>query len=214
MEIARRIAEWLSAWPHRAAEPGLSDTELHRAEETFELTFPPLLREVLTLIHPIRRPVAPQPGIHQSPSTIPDWRLRDVERTRLLIDIPADGVLFDVEDEDNDFWWHAWGPRPETLPERMAVAERELARVPRLIPLMGHLYVAASDDSPVFSVIQTRVYLYAVSLADLGDDEARTAAIRSATWPVGTVPFWSELCAYASHRDTADPLGRLGSGGF
>lgn len=209
MEIASRIADWLSTGPHRAGEPGLSEIELRRAEETFGLTFPPLLREVLALVHPVPQPVY---GIQRSPSSTPDWRLRDVERTRTLIGIPADGVLFDVE--DNDFWWNAWGPRPEDIPERMAVAQREMARVPRLIPLLGHLCVAASDDSPVFSLIQTRVGLFAVSLADVSDDEARTAGLRSATWPVGTVPFWSDLCAYANHRDTASPLGRLGSGGF
>jgi hypothetical protein len=66
----------------------------------------------------------------------------------------------------------------------------------------------------VFGIVQTRVGLYAVSFADLGDDELRTAAPRSATWPVATVPFWSELCAYACHRDTGSPLGRLRSGGF
>ena len=88
-----------------------------------------------------------------------------------------------------------------------------MARVLRLIPLIGHLYVAASDDSPVFSIIQTRVGLFAVSLAEVGDDEARTAAVRSAAWPVGTVPFWSDLCAYANHRDTGSPLGHQGRGG-
>lgn len=212
MKIAGRIAKCLSTGPNRVGEPGLSEPELRRAEETFGLTFPPLLREVLSLVHPVPRPVFPQPGIYQAPSRVPDWRLRDVERTRTLIGSPADGVLFDVE--ENDFWWNAWGPRPEAIPERMAVAERELARVPRLIPLMGDLCVAASDDSPVFSLIQTRVDIYAVSLTDFGDDEARTAVMQSATWPVGTVPFWSELCAYANHRDTGSPLGCLGSGGF
>ncbi|WP_433796641.1 hypothetical protein [Actinoplanes sp. CA-252034] len=212
MEIPGRIAEWLSAGPHLAGEPGLSEAELRRAERTFGLTFPPLLREVLTLVHPVRRFVAPQPGAYQAPSQSPDWRLRDVERTRTLIGVPADGVLDDVE--ENDFWWNAWGPRPETIAERTAVAERELATVPRLIPLIGHLYVAASDDSPVFDLIQTRASVYAVRLSDLGDDETRRAAVRFATWPVGAVPFWSELCAYATHRDTDSPLGRLGSGGF
>jgi hypothetical protein len=212
VEIAGRIAEWLSTGPNRVGEPGLSEAELCRAEETFGLTFPPLLREVLALVHPVPRPIFPQPGLHQAPSQVVDWRLRDVERTRTLVGVPADGVLFDVE--ENDFWWNAWGPPPEAIPERMAVAERELARVPRLIPLIGDLYVASSDDSPVFSLIQTRAALYSVSFADLGDDAARTAAMRSAAWPVGTVPFWSELCAYANHRDTDSPLGCLGSGGF
>lgn len=190
----------------------MSEAELCRAEETFGLVFPRLLRDVLGLVHPVPRPVFPQPGLHQASSRVPDWRLRDVDRTRTLIGIPADGVLFDVE--ENDFWWNAWGPRPDAIAERIAAAARELARVPLLVPLGGHLYVAAVDDSPVFSLVQTRVGLYAVSFADLGDDTARTAALRSTAWPVGTVPFWSELCAYANHRETDSRLGRLGAGGF
>lgn len=47
MEISGRIAEWLSTGPHRVGEPGLSEAELRRAEETFGLAFPPLLRAVL-----------------------------------------------------------------------------------------------------------------------------------------------------------------------
>jgi hypothetical protein len=39
----------------------------------------------------------------------PDWRLRDVDGTRELIEAPIHGLLFDIE--RNKFWWHSWGDR-------------------------------------------------------------------------------------------------------
>jgi hypothetical protein len=39
VEIAGRITQWLSAGPYRIGEPGLSEAELRRAEQTFGLTF-------------------------------------------------------------------------------------------------------------------------------------------------------------------------------
>ncbi|GAA2705291.1 hypothetical protein Apa02nite_065220 [Actinoplanes palleronii] len=198
--------------PSRSGEPGLSETELLRAEQTFGLTFPPLLREVLGRVHPVRRYVSPQPWHPPSSPSYPDWRLRDVAGTRSLIAIPADGVVFDVE--ENDFWWHAWGPRPEGVPERLTVARREVALVPELIPLFGHLYVAASDDSPVFRIIQTDVRLFALALAGLADVTDEGPAPALAEWPVGVVPFWSDLHAYAAHRDTESPFAHLATGGF
>jgi len=97
MEPATRIAEWLGGRIHGSVESGLSEAELSRAEDTFGLTFPPLWRAVLRLAHPVPRFVAPQPW-HRPASIYPDWRLRDEARTRLLIDDPVEGLLYDVED--------------------------------------------------------------------------------------------------------------------
>jgi hypothetical protein len=37
-----------------------------------------------------------------------------------LIDVPVQGLLFDVE--ENGFWWNAWGASPERAQDRLAVA--------------------------------------------------------------------------------------------
>jgi len=210
MDAANKVAEWLAADPHGSVEAGLSEDRLHRAEDLFGLAFPPLWRAVLGLVHPIRRYVAVQSG-YQSPSNCPDWRLRDEARTRLLIDAPAEGVLFDVE--ENGFWWNAWGNRPEQTEDRLVVARQELARVPTLIPLFGYLYIAGVDDSPVFRIIQADVGVSAVTLADLTDDRA-AVAVAAAGCPVGQVPFWSELHAYSQWRGSDSRFASLGIGGF
>jgi hypothetical protein len=189
------LVAWLRARRDCEFEDGLDEDETDRAEQHFAIRFPPLWRAVLGLVHPIPQPVRERDehGIQRWPA-YPDWRLRDPAGTRTLVDAPVTGLLFDVE--HNDFWWHDWGARPEQLPARLAVAAGQLAAVPRLVPLAGHLYVAGTDDSPVFSIVQADLYLPAVTLADLPAGRGQDI-VPEEDWPIGAVPFWSELHAYS-----------------
>ncbi|WP_157740213.1 hypothetical protein [Micromonospora auratinigra] len=210
-DLARRLADAVARSPDCAAEPGLSDEEIDRAEETFALRFPPLWRRVLTLIHPRPRYVAPNPGLTGTGPTCPDWRLRDVATTREMVEAPVEGLLLDVE--ESAFWWHAWGAAPSALADRLAVARRELARVPRLTPLWGHQYVADTDDSPVFSIVQADLWVPAATLGAMVEDPSGddgSVAHRRA----GRVPFWSDLYAYSQHRGEGSPFGHLATGGL
>lgn len=143
-------------------------------------------------------------------SAFPHWRLRDEEGTRRLIDAPVDGLLFDVE--HNGFWWNAWGEPPRVTSERLTVARSQLATVPRLTPLWGHLYVGPDDSSPVFSIVQADLYVPYLTLGDLlsGGSEAD---IPVENYPLGSVPFWSELHAYAQIGHLTD-FGGLARGGL
>lgn len=67
------IADWLSTGPDRVGEPGLSEAEMRRAEETFGLTFPSLLREALALVHPVPRRSRKRSPIGR-PSRSARWR--------------------------------------------------------------------------------------------------------------------------------------------
>ena len=179
----------------------------------FGLTFSPLWQSVLMLVHPAPRYVAPQPWHRgaNSGARYPDWRLRDPEATRRLIDAPVAGLLFDVE--ENDFWWNAWGPPPATNAQRLQVASRELANVPRLTPLWGHWYIADSDDSPVFSIVQADLYIPAVTLAGLPTGQSQDS-VPAHEYPIGAVPFWSDLHAYSQLGHEHGPFGSLGTGGL
>lgn len=168
-------------------EPGLDAAELERAEAAFGLRFPPLWRAVLTRVHP----VSPD-----DPGRYPDWRLREGSSTAELVGRPVAGVLFDVE--HNGFWWTSWGPRPVDPATRLAAAREELVAVPVLVPLWGHRYVAPSEHSPVFSIVQTDVHVPALTLADLVTGRGQADA---AGWPVGDVAFWSLLHAYSQRPD-------------
>lgn len=205
------LVAWLRAQPDCELEDGLTAAELDHAEERFGIVFPPLWRRVLARVHPIGLPKPPRgPDGTLRWTAYPDWRLRDEAATRDLIDAPVDGLLFDVE--HNDLWWADWGKRPDQVPARRQGAAGHLADVPRLVPLWSHLYVAATDDSPVFSIVQADLYVPALSVADLPADRNQ-GVVPLDDWPIGNTPFWSDLHAY-SQLGPQGPFAYLGTGGL
>jgi hypothetical protein len=204
---ADALVEWVRARPAAVLEPGLSAAELAAAEAAYGVTFPPLWRAVLARVHPVDPPGS-RPG---RPPSWPDWRQRDPDGLRHLVDGPVDGLLFDVD--QNWFWWRAWGPRPASHAERLAVARDRLAGVPRLVPLHGHQYVGATDDSPVFSIVQADLWVPAVTLADVATGRDQSA-VPDEEWPLGTVPFWSELHAWSQIGHYDPRFAGLGEGGL
>ena len=171
-------------------EDGLSPDELTLAEQQFEVRFPPLWRAVLGACHPVALPVPPRgaDGVLRW-TAVPDWRGRDPQGTRELVDAPVAGVLFDVE--VNDFWWAGWGRRQRRRADRVAAAREHLAAVPRLVPLWGHQYVSSDDRSPVLSVVQTDLYCLAPDITALLRGQAHTD-----DRPAGAghrIEFWSDL---------------------
>ncbi|MCI2423244.1 hypothetical protein MOQ72_38075 [Saccharopolyspora sp. K220] len=202
--VVAELLDWLRELPDCVLGPGLSAAELDRAEGAVGVTIPPLWRAVLARACPVARAGS---GAHY-----PDWRLIDEPAVRALVDAPVRGLLFDVE--HNDFWWHAWGAAPEPMAERLSLARRRLAEVPRLTPLRHHWYVGPEDDSPVFSIVQADLYVPALSLADLPTGRSQRA-VPTRQWPIGSVPFWSELHAYAQlghHPELG--FAQLGRGGL
>ncbi len=208
---ADALVAWLRAQPDYELEDGLAEAEIHDVEERFDIVVPPLWRRVLARVHPIGRSKPPR-GPHGTLPLIayPDWRLRDEATTRNLIDAPIDGLLFDVE--HNDFWWADWGQRLDEVPARRKRAVGHLADVPRLVPLWSHLYVAATDDSPVFSIVQADLYVPALSVADLPTGQNQ-GVVALDDWPIGNIPFWSDLHAY-SQLGPQGPFAYLGTGGL
>lgn len=207
-EMAQQLVGWLAGLHNGVCEPGPTDAEIERAQEVFGLTFSPLWRSVLRLVHPIAKPGTSRPDW----PSFPDWRLRHEAATRQLIEAPVEGLLFDVE--HNGFWWNAWGSQPATVIDRLKIARRELAEVPRLTPLWGHRYIAETGDSPVFSIVQADLAVPALTLGGLLDGQDLDR-IPVASFPIGRVPFWSELHAYSVlGHDENSPFAKLATGGL
>jgi hypothetical protein len=122
----------------------------------------------------------------------------------------VEGLLFDVE--RNGFWWHAWGSPPDEIPERLAEARERLSEVPRLTPLWSNLFLADTDDSPVFSIEQADLYVPALTLPDLITQRSEDS-LDPTDYPIGAVPFWSELHAY-SQIGHMSAFGELADGGL
>ena len=208
---ARRLASWIGRTQDCVIEDGLSPTELDRAEQWLGLAFPSLWREVLAIVHPVAVPRPPRgPDGVLRWTRFPDWRLRDEEMTNFVVELPIDGLLFDVE--SNGFWWTAWGEAPREVAARVELAGRMLVQVPKLIPIWGHRYVSDVPGAPVFSIVQSDLYVPALTLEDMATGRSQDG-LPVEGYPIGDVPFWSLLHGWSQVGHIDPALGALATSG-
>lgn len=108
---------------------GLSNEELDCAEDVWGAPFPDDYRSFLRHLHCL----GPDDGF-------PDLRrgsgwvrgLQD-ERREWLVDACA----------QEDLWLPGWGPRPDTLADRLEYIRERISAAPRLLPLYGHRFLIA-----------------------------------------------------------------------
>jgi hypothetical protein len=130
---------------------GLSDREVEATEERFGFRFPPDLRALLQTA----LPCCPR---------FPDWRSGDAKDLQEWLDLPKEGILFDVE---NGIWLEQWGPRPAETRSAIAHVSELIATAPRLIPIYGHRMIPDepnAEGNPVLSVHQTDIIYYGTDL--------------------------------------------------
>lgn len=158
--------------------PGLSDAEIASIERRFGFRFPPDLRALL------------QTGLPRGEG-FPDWRSGSEEQLREWLDMPRQGIFFDIE--HNDFWLPEWGPSPKALQDALQFADRLLAAAPKLIPICQHRMIPDDphlEGNPVFSVHQTDIIYYGHDLEDYLRHEFRLTGRKP--WPENLRPirFW------------------------
>jgi hypothetical protein len=159
-------------------ESGLTDLEVATVEARFEFRFPPDLRRFLQLVLP-------------RGEQFPNWRAAPEETLREWLDLPLEGILFDIE--HNGFWLEEWGTRPPSLDEAKQVAKGLVSAAPRLIPIYGHRMIPDEPHlpgNPVFSVHQTDIIYYG---ADLEDYLSHEFSLRTMNpyMPVRPIRFWN-----------------------
>jgi hypothetical protein len=135
-------------------DAGLTDDEIAAAESCYGFQFPPDLRAFL------------QAGLPRG-KRFPNWRSGDETELRGWLDLPRQGILFDIE--HNGFWLDEWGARPATLHDAHEIATRLITAAPRLIPVFAHRMMPAEPHlpgNPVFSVHQTDIIVYGIDLRD------------------------------------------------
>ncbi len=189
-EDRRRFVQHL---PEVELDEGLSDDEIAHAEARYGIRFPTDLRELLKTALP-------------RGEGFPNWRSGEEAMLRDWLEMPLEGVLFDVE--HNDFWLPEWGPRPETLDEALRHAGELVAAAPRLIPIYMHRMIAGEpcrEGNPVFSVHQTDIIHYGFDLADylrhefeLPDREPWPAVVRP-------IRFW-DIARFQEARWSKEPV--------
>lgn len=167
-------------------EEGLSTGEIDDVERRFGFRFPPDLRALLSLGLPVS-------------DGFPNWRSDPDDELQRRLDWPAGRFCFDIE--HSGFWYDPWGPRPDGLQDACALARRQVAALPKLVPIYSHRYIPsepAQPGNPVFSVWQP------VETIRYGDDlstyllrEFGPLAGPPPPTPTGeaarTIPFWDDL---------------------
>ncbi|NRQ34702.1 hypothetical protein HII36_23125 [Nonomuraea sp. NN258] len=193
-ELGKRAAHRLAQTGLWQIEPGLTDTELARIEHEYGFEFSDDHRAFLAAGLPTGSPPH-EPGVSRSATPWPDWRNGDPEELRHRLNGPVDGVLWDVE---HGYWHRTWGERPNDQAEAMSTAGRELAEVPRMIPIFSHRYLPAGRGTfghPVLSMVQTDIIYYGTDLADYIHKEFGDASYSiDPHWAPPTVaPFWRDF---------------------
>lgn len=154
---------------------GYSKSELDAAQERYGLRFPPDLIDLF---------------LEQQPANGYDWR-GESPGIRKMLNWPFEMLEFDLE--HNGLWWPEWGSRPATAEDRAAVLQFELAKAPKLIPLIGHRFIPEEpclSGNPVFSMHGQDTIYYGATLQEYFDNEF------NGQWVVGQtrrVRFWSDL---------------------
>jgi hypothetical protein len=159
-------------------DAGLADGEVAAAEARFGFRFPPDLRAFLQTALP-------------RGERFPDWRSGNESALRDWLDLPHDGILFDIE--HNGFWLEDWGPRPRTLADTKRAASDLVAAAPKLIPIFAHRMMPEEPHlpgNPVFSVHQTDIIYYGFDLADYLRNDFHLSGRE--LWPekIRPIRFW------------------------
>jgi len=165
-------------------EVGMTDAEFEAAEKRFEFRFPPDLRASLSVALPVKH------------KEFPNWRDLDCEDLSWKFNLPLDGILFDVE--QNNFWLTKWGPKPPDIADAKMLAKEKVKAAPKLIPICSHRLMPESphqSGNPVFSVHQTDIIYYGINLRDYLIHEFATPS--GIIWPipddVTEIEFWDDI---------------------
>ncbi len=133
---------------------GLSDAELDACEREYGIRFPPDLRDFLKCALPVS-------------DRFPDWRNGSREDLHSWLDLPVEGILFDVQ--HNGLWLPERGYRPGNLKPAEEYVRKLVANAPKLIPIYAHRMIPDRPykaGNPVFSVHQTDIIYYGCDLRD------------------------------------------------
>ena len=157
---------------------GLTDVEIAATESRFGFRFPPDLRAFLQTALP-------------NGDRFPNWRSGKEADLRDWLDLPRQGILFDIE--HNGFWLDEWGPRPNSLVDAKRVASELVSGAPKLIAIFIHRMMPDEPHlagNPVFSVHQTDIINYGFDLADYLRNDFHIPGREA--WPesVRQIRFW------------------------
>ena len=169
-------------------DSGLTDNEIEKINHNFGIIFPNDLKLLLQTELPVS-------------SGFVHWRYginseKGKQEIENKLNWPLEGMLFDIK--NNSFWLDEWGSKPSDFISQKKIAQDELTKQPKLIPIYSHRYLSGEPNevgNPVFSVYQMDIIHYGNDLMDYFTNEFGIELPKS----FGTIDkpkkirFWSEM---------------------
>jgi hypothetical protein len=164
---------------------GMSLSEINDTEKLYDISFPVELKHLFSVGLPVSKSFC-------------NWRNtqeENVQRIKDLLDMPIQGLIFDLE--TNDFWCDDWGEKPIDIRDARCILLEKYNEAPPMIPIYGHRYipfVPNEIDIPVFSIMQSDIIYYGTDLISYLEIEFDFKQYSELVQEkIRHVDFWSDL---------------------
>lgn len=163
-------------------DEGLSDLEIIKIKEEYDVEFPSELKMFYSIALPISK-------------YFYNWRdfsPENVAKIKRALKRPFEDVY---EMADELYWCEDWGIEPDEN-ERIETIRLKLENAPKLIPIYSHRYMPMIDKEniPIISICDTDLIYYGENLSsyleiEFGDKRQDDINFNK----IERVPFWSDL---------------------
>ena len=167
---------------------GLTDEEIHNIEKIYDIKLPRSLCNFYYYGIPFIE--------NKAGSSFPQWKdysETNIQKIKRRISAPIEWLLLDVK---QGFWLSDWGPRGDSIDERIGHFREMVINAPRLIPVYSHRYIpqiANSDDPPVISTVGSDTIYYGSNLQEYLYNEFLNDGRLTISKRDTYIPFWSEI---------------------
>ncbi len=161
---------------------GADEETIKRIEETYHITLPSSMRELL-------KEGIPYSGENRSFPVWTDFSPENQETIRKWLKEPLEWLRSDVR--KNGYWNVAWGKEAN-----FAVFEEPVQTAPTLIPICGHRYLVAvegMDNPPVISAVGRDIIYYGCDLKEYLENEFTEKQFHVSMGKIKSIPFWGDL---------------------
>lgn len=161
-------------------EIGLSNDEIKRIEEVFNIEFPKELKELYKIALPISK------GFY-------NWRNFDDKNVKFINEVIKRPIKDIYELADGVYWCDEWGEEPNNESEKI---RNLLKKAPKLIPIYAHRYMPQVNmkNIPIFSIHDTDIICYGENLSSYLKIEFGYKNQSDIDYEkLNYIPFWSDL---------------------
>lgn len=176
---------------------GLTEAEIHRIEEIYDIKFPESLRRFYILGVPFS----------EDEDHFPRWTdfsEANIAKIKERIKAPVEQLLFAVK---KDFWLPNWGKRGGSSDEVIKQFTEIAMRAPRLISVYSHRYIpqlGGVDDPPVISAVGRDIIYYGSNLREYLQNEFLNNGHFIVNKNCMYIPFWSDIIVFKSDYCNTD----------